>query len=86
MWRRSERLQDNELSKLLYVLTQFFRNAQRLFHTLVGLAFLVLAAAGATVSLSERERDHTMSLVVASFTVVLIVFGLYSFAKARSIR
>jgi len=86
LWRRSERLQDNELSKLLYVLTQFFRNAQRLFHTLVGLAFLVLAAAGATVSLSERERDHTMSLVVASFTVVLIVFGLYSFAKARSIR
>jgi len=79
-------LQDNELSKLGYLLTQFFRNAQRLFHMLVGLAFLGLAAAGATVSLSERERDHTVSLVVASFTVVLIIFGLYSFAKARSIR
>jgi hypothetical protein len=67
-------------------LTQFFRNAQRLFHMLVGLAFLMLAAAGATVSLSERERDLTVSVVVASFTVVLIIFGLYSFAKARSIR
>jgi sulfite exporter TauE/SafE len=79
-------LQDNELSKLGYLLTQFFRNTQRLFHMLVGLVFLVLAAAGATVSLSERERDHTVSVVVASFTVVLIAFGLYSFAKARSIR
>ena len=79
-------MQDNELSKLGYLLTQFFRNTQRLFHMLVGLVFLVLAAAGATVSLSERERDHTVSVVVASFTVVLIAFGLYSFAKARSIR
>ena len=74
------------MSKVVYLLTQFFRNAQRLFHMLVGLAFLVLAAAGATVSLSERERDLTVSLVVASFTIVLIIFGLYSFAKARSIR
>ena len=53
---------------------------------LVGLAFLVLAAAGVIVSFSEREKDHTVSVVVASFAVVLIVFGLYSFAKARSIR
>jgi amino acid permease len=74
------------LSKLKYIILQFFRNAQRLFQMLVGLGFLVLAAAGAFVSFSEREKDHTVSVLVASFTVVLIVFGLYSFAKARSIR
>jgi hypothetical protein len=38
------------------------------------------------VSLSERERDHTLSILVASFAIVLVIFGLYSFAKARSIR
>jgi amino acid permease len=79
-------LQGNELSKLRYIFLRFFRNAQRLFQMLVGLAFLVLAAAGVIVSFSEREKDHTVSVVVASFAVVLIVFGLYSFAKARSIR
>jgi uncharacterized membrane protein HdeD (DUF308 family) len=74
------------LSKLKYIILRFFRNAQRLVQTLVGLAFLVLAAAGVAVSFSEREKDHTVSVVVAGFTVVLIIFGLYSFAKARSIR
>jgi apolipoprotein N-acyltransferase len=53
---------------------------------LLGLVFLVAAAAAIVVSFSERERDHTLSVVVASFAVVLIIFGLYSFAKARSIR
>ncbi len=53
---------------------------------LVGLTFLVLAAAAVIVSVSERERDHTLSVIVASFAVVLVVFGLYSFVKARSIR
>jgi sulfite exporter TauE/SafE len=86
-------LQDNELSKLKYIILQFFRNAQRLFHMLVGLAFLVLAAAGVTVSFSEWQHylqspsEGVVRLILyASFTVVLIIFGLYSFAKARSIR
>jgi hypothetical protein len=60
---------------------------------LVGLAFLVLAAAGATVSFSEWQHyleSPSVGLVhfvmYASFTVVLIIFCLYSFAKARSVR
>jgi sulfite exporter TauE/SafE len=60
---------------------------------LVGLAFLVLAVAGASVSFSEWQfylKSPSVGLVrvvlVASFTVLLIIFGLYSLAKARSIR
>jgi len=60
---------------------------------LVGLAFLVLAVAGAAASFSEWQyylRSPSVGLVrfilFASFTMLLIVFCLYSFAKARSIR
>jgi hypothetical protein len=60
---------------------------------LVGLVFLVLAAAGASVSFSEWQyylKSPSVGLVrfvlVAGFTVLLIIFCLYSFAKARSIR
>jgi hypothetical protein len=59
----------------------------------VGLAFLVMAAAGVTVSFSEWQfylQSPSMGLVrfflVAGFTVLLIIFCLYSFVKARSIR
>jgi cytochrome b subunit of formate dehydrogenase len=72
---------------------QFFRNAQRLFHMLAGLAFLILAVAGAFVSFSEWRyylKSPSVGLVrlvlLASFTVLLVIFCLYSFAKARSIR
>jgi hypothetical protein len=60
---------------------------------LVGLVFLVLAAAGTTVSLSEWRyylQSPSVGLfrfvLVASFTVLLVIFCLYSFLKARSIR
>jgi hypothetical protein len=60
---------------------------------LVGLAFLILAVAGASVSVSEWQyylKSPSVGLVrailFASFTVVLIIFCLYSFLKARSIR
>jgi hypothetical protein len=60
---------------------------------LVGLAFLILAVAGASVSFSEWQyylKAPSVGLVrfvlLASFTVLLIIFCLYSFAKARSIR
>ena len=84
---------DNELSKLGYLVRQLFRNAQRLFQVLVGLAFMVLAAAGATVSFAEWQqyvKSPSGGLVhfvlYSSFTVLLIIFSLYSFAKARNIR
>ena len=60
---------------------------------LVGLAFLFLAVAGAAVSFSEWEyyrKAPSVGLVrfslVAAFTVILIIFCLYSFVKARSVR
>jgi len=53
---------------------------------LLGLTFLAAAAGAVAVSISERERDRTLSILVAGFAVVLVIFGLYSFAKARSIR
>jgi len=81
------------LSKLGNLLRQLFRNAQRLFHMLVGLVFLVLAAAGAMVSVSEWQNylkspteGLTSFILYASFTVFLLILCLYSFAKARSIR
>ena len=81
------------MSKLGYLFSQFFRNARRLFHVLVGLAFLALSVAGVTVSFSEWQyylKSPSEGLVrfvlFSSFTVLLIIFCLYSFAKARSIR
>ncbi len=81
------------MSNLGYLFSHFFRNARRLFHMLVGLAFLMLAVAGASVSFWEWQyylKSPSAGLVrfvlFASFTVLLIIFCLYSFAKARSIR
>ncbi len=81
------------MSKLGNLISQCFHNAQRLFHMLVGLAFLGLAMAGVTASLSEWHNYLTYPsgglvrfILFASLTVVLVVFCLYSFVKARSIR
>ena len=81
------------MSKLGHLFTQLFRSAQRLFHLLVGLAFLILAAAGATVTFSEWQ-NHLKSpaaglvsfVLYASFTVFLVILCLYTFVKARNIR
>ncbi len=81
------------MTKLLNLISKWFRHAQRIFHMLVGIVFLLLAAAGAFVSFTEWRLYRQSSSVgllrfslLATFTVVLIVFCLYSFAKARSIR
>ncbi len=64
-----------------------------MFHLLVGLAFLFLAMAGASVSFVEwRSYRQAPSVglwrfsLLAGFTVLLIIFGLYSFTKARNVR
>jgi hypothetical protein len=69
------------------------RQARRLFHVFIGLAFLVLGVAGAIVSYGEwriYERAPADGLVkfwvVTGFTGLLFILGLYSFAKARSVR
>ena len=81
------------LNKLGGLISKGFLHAQRVFHLLVGLVFLFLAMAGASVSLKlwgdYRKAPAEGLLVfgmVASFTVLLIIFCLYSFVKARSVR
>ena len=81
------------MSKLGNLISHSFRHAQRLFHMLVGMAFLVLAVAGAGACFSEWQfylKSPSVGLVrfilFASFTVLLIIFCLYSFLKARSIK
>ncbi len=60
---------------------------------LVALAFLVLSIAGAVVSFEEWKFYRQAPGVglarfalLSSFTVLLIIFCLYSFVKARSVR
>ena len=81
------------MSKLNNLLAQWFRHAQRVFHLLVGLAFLFLTLVGVTLSFSEwRYYQQTPSVglvwfyVLAGFTVFLFILCLYSFVKARSVR
>ncbi len=72
---------------------QLFRRAKQLFHMLIGVAFLFLTAAGASVSIDLWKEYQTMPnsgpwafSMVACFTVLLLLFSLYSFLKARSVR
>ncbi len=82
------------MTRLRELLFYWFRQAKRLVHMLEALAFLILAFIGACVSFSEWQRyRHTPGrwelvafALVASFTVLLVMFGLYSFVKARSVR
>ena len=81
------------MSKLGDLLTRLFLHAQRVFHLLVAVVFFFLTLAGVTVSLAEwryYRQSPSVGLVrfglLASFTVLLFIFCLYSFVKARSVR
>lgn len=81
------------MAKLSEVLGWWMRQAERLFHMLVGILFLILTLAGVTVSVTEwqyYQKSPSVGLVrfvlLASFTVLLFIFCLYSFLKARSVR
>ncbi len=81
------------MSALSLLMARWYRQAQRAFHLLVGLVFLGLALAGGAVTAGEwqyyRQAPSTGLTrfgLVAGFTVFLIVLGLYSFLKARSVR
>jgi uncharacterized membrane protein len=81
------------LGKLSDLLAAWMRHAERLFHMLVGIVFLALTLAGVTVSITEwqyYQRTPSQGLLrfglLASFTVLLFIFCLYSFLKARSVR
>ena len=81
------------MSRLVGFFYRWFLHAQRLFHILIGLTFMFLTAAGVTVTFSEWQyyrKSPEVGLVrfglVGGFTVLLAIFCLYSFAKARSVR
>jgi hypothetical protein len=81
------------LSKLADLLQQLVLLAKRVFNVVVGFVFLILAAASAIVTYEEwriyqkTPADGPVKVwVVAGFTFLLIILGLYSFAKARSVR
>lgn len=70
-----------------------WRQARRIFHVLIGLTFLFFAAAGASLAYSEWQayaREPSAGIwrfaTIASFSVLLVIFGVYSIAKVRSVR
>lgn len=70
-----------------------WRQTQRVFHFLVGLVFMFLAAVGISVSIDAWRNyvDHPSAglfrfSLFAVFTLLLIFFCLFSFLKVRSIR
>lgn len=72
---------------------RLFLRAQQMFHLLIGVVFLLLGMAGVTVSLKLWQEYQAVPGngvwtfgLVATFTVALFFFSLYSFAKARSVR
>ena len=86
------RLRGKRVSELGKLLNRLFLHAQRVFHLLVAVVFFFLTLAGVTVSLAEwRYYQQSPSVgwvrfVLAGFTVLLFIFCLYSFVKARSVR
>ena len=75
------------------IIGPLFRRAKQLFHMLIGVAFLFLTLAGVSVSV-ELWKDYQKMpgkgpwafSMVACFTVLLLIFSLYSFLRARSVR
>lgn len=74
-------------------LERLFCRARQLFHVLIGVVFLFLTMAGASVSMKLWQDYRQMPSqgiwgfgMVVSFTVLLLIFCLYSFVKARSVR
>jgi len=74
-------------------LSRGWRQARRIFHVLVGLAFFFFAAAGASVALAEwRSYAQTPAngvwrfAVISGFSALLMFFGVYSLVRARSVR
>ena len=81
------------MSKLADLIQRLILLAKRVFNVVLGFVFLILGAASAIVTYEEWRiyqrvpADGPVKVwVVAGFTFLLIILGLYSFAKARSVR
>jgi hypothetical protein len=75
-----------------YLRRLIFR-ARQLFHLLIALLFLFMTLAGVSVSMKlwqDYQKVPGQGIwgfsMVASFTLLLLIFCLYSFVKARSVR
>ncbi len=81
------------MSRLGDLLQHWYLIAQRLFHILTGLIFMVLTVGGAMVTFNEwmdyRKNPQTGVIeltVFGGFTIFLAILCLYSFVKARNVR
>jgi hypothetical protein len=81
------------MSRLGRMFRSGWRHTRRLFHVLVGLTFLLFAGIGASLTYSEwhayaQNPSNGMWRLgtIAGFSLLLVIFGLYSFLKARSVR
>jgi TRAP-type C4-dicarboxylate transport system permease small subunit len=90
---RRESKQRGSLGGLGSRLRRGVRQAHRLLEFVVGLAFFVLAAGCISLSFNQWYRHQmtpstglSLFYMFASFSLVLLFCGLYSFLKARSIR
>jgi hypothetical protein len=74
-------------------LARLFCRVRQLFHLLIAVLFLFLTIAGVSVSMKlwqDYQQVPSQGIwgfsMVASFTILLLIFCLYSFVKARSVR
>jgi uncharacterized BrkB/YihY/UPF0761 family membrane protein len=81
------------LSKLAGLIQRLYLLGRRVFNLALGLVFLILSGISGIVTYQEwRIYQQTPAegpvkfWVVAAFTFLLVILGLYSFAKARSVR
>lgn len=74
-------------------LGRLFCRMRQVFHLLIAVVFLFFTVAGISVSMKlwqDYQKLPSRGIwsfgMVASFTVLLLIFCLYSFVKARSVR
>jgi hypothetical protein len=81
------------LSRLGSLLQNWLVSAKRLFHMMIGVAFMLLTLAGASLTFAEwqgyrktPEGGLVHFTMFGAFTIFLAVLCLYSFVKARNVR
>ena len=75
------------------LMRRLFCRARQLFHLLIAVLFLFFTMAGISVSMKlwqDYQKIPGQGIwgfsMVACFTILLLLFCLYSFVKARSVR
>ena len=92
-WEAEDLAHEREaLSRVGNLIRYSIVSVKRLFHMLVGLAFMLLTLAGASLTFAEWEgyrKSPEEGLIhftmFGGFTVFLAILCLYSFVKARNV-